>query len=117
MHFAGTACVLTAAPPITLSGVLGASGTTATITGASQTITGAGTIKFVNVDESLGNLEYSYNGGAFTGLAEGTTLVVANGSSLQMHATAMAVTDVVSCSVRNNANNALIANVDFERTS
>lgn len=99
--------------PVTFNGTFTTSGTTATITSSTRTVTRAGTIKFQTLAGD-GTPQYSKNGGAFDAITEGLEVVLALSDTLAVRATGLASLqsnqfDIVSAST-------LVEEVVLERT-
>lgn len=108
-----------AGSPITLSGSLSASGSTATVTGTARTVTvptgNDGTIAFINiVSGGTGTLQYSKNGGAFTNI--GANVVFANGDTLQIRATTLTSLESDTVDLQDKRTGSIIQSVTISRT-
>ena len=107
MHFAATAALPGAGVFVSWSGSLSASASTATVTGTSRTATvvggGSRTVYFQSVTDESSSFQYSYNGGAFTDVAEGGSISVANGSTLQFKGSSALSTWVDACVLRDGS--------------
>ena len=112
--------VAAAASACSFSGALSASGTgSTTVTGTARTITvpagNSGVVRFISVDESVGDLEYKHNAGAFTGISEGTEITLANGDTLQTRGTSLAIEESVSATLIDVTTGATIQSVVMSR--
>lgn len=81
---------------ISLSAALSASGSTATITSSTRTLTvpgnNSGNIRFEDVSNTGGGaVEYSKNGGAFTALTSNDVVNFADTNTIQMRATTLPI--------------------------
>lgn len=110
-----------AAVPVSFDGSLSASGAGATITGTTRTATvpvgNSGVLRFDNVSELAGNLQYSKNGGAFTDIAEDGTVTLANSDTLQIQGVAMVVAGTSSFNMTDVTRNLVVQVVVIDRTS
>lgn len=105
---------------VTFDGSLSATATgSTTVTGTARTgnvpAGNSGELKFVSVNEAAGNLEYSLNGGAFTSLAENTTITIAHGQTLRMRGTGLGVETGVSATLQDVTTGQTVASIAINR--
>jgi hypothetical protein len=94
--------------PVSLSGGLSATGSSATITGNTRTWTvpagHPGVIRFESVStDGAGAVQYSKNGGAFTTVVSNDEVTFANGDTIAMQTTGLSVGQSGSAILRDKA--------------
>ncbi len=95
------------------SGSLSATSASSPVTSSTRTVSGSGTAKFDGVAGS--DPEYSLNGGAWTNITEGLTLVLANGDTLAVRET-VGLPSSATFNILDNATSALVQMVTLTRT-
>lgn len=101
---------------VDFDGALSASGTgSTTVTGTARNIVGSGTIKFINVSEGSGALEYNNHGGGWSSLAENTTVALTSGQTFQMRATGLPVDTSYTADITDNATGIVIQGISMSR--
>lgn len=103
--------------PITLSGLLSATGGGATVTGLTQTFTvpsgSSGVIRFT-VGGS-GTTQYSKNGGAFTTVVTNDEVTFANGDTIAMQTTGLTVGQTGNASLLDKSSNTTLGPYTWSR--
>jgi hypothetical protein len=102
LPFMGYGAGLRHYPKLSLSGALTTSSGSSPVTSSTRTITGAGTLLFVNIATDGGSPQYSLNGGSFTNITEGLTLAVADTDTIAVRATLATTSDQASVDLYDN---------------